>query len=309
MEEVLSLESSPDYLCVGSSSSANVFSLASLDPSAPGPHSVTLHTESEVIASAFLAESKQSNNAVVAATAHLDGKIRIFRTPFISTDGSPIEAEAHSTIAAHDGSVNSISTSATDGNLLASVGEDCALNVWDLQRGDHVANLQLPEGGLMVRWLPDGLLVADRSGSISLFDVRLRSQRPVSCIATGEPLADCDWSPLAVCWACVLDVCKGVFVRTATGLTGGVLGVCAGCVQRCVCAGCDWSDRRCAGCVCWMCKGVFVRAATGRSWLCAGCVFVLLDCDWTPLVGLAAGGAGGAGCVFVWADCDWPPLV
>eukprot|EP00708_Paratrimastix_pyriformis_P002980 GAFH01001744.1.p2 GENE.GAFH01001744.1~~GAFH01001744.1.p2 ORF type:complete len:260 (-),score=28.81 GAFH01001744.1:677-1435(-) len=196
MEEVLSLESSPDYLCVGSSSSANVFSLASLDPSAPGPHSVTLHTESEVIASAFLAESKQSNNAVVAATAHLDGKIRIFRTPFISTDGSPIEAEAHSTIAAHDGSVNSISTSATDGNLLASVGEDCALNVWDLQRGDHVANLQLPEGGLMVRWLPDGLLVADRSGSISLFDVRLRSQRPVSCIATGEPLADCDWSPL-----------------------------------------------------------------------------------------------------------------
>ena len=52
----------------------------------------------------------------------------------------------------HKGVINDLCTHPSDHTLLASVGDDCACRVWDLEQGQVRSEFKLQSPGMSVKW-------------------------------------------------------------------------------------------------------------------------------------------------------------
>ncbi|XP_077450326.1 nucleoporin Nup37 isoform X2 [Stigmatopora argus] len=99
-------------------------------------------------------------------------------------------------IGGHSGYINHLVFEPSEGKQIASVGDDHACRVWDLD-GNENATFPLCSPGISVCWHPKEvfqLMVAEKKGTIRFYD--LVSQQAILSLDCGQsPLSAADWCP------------------------------------------------------------------------------------------------------------------
>lgn len=96
----------------------------------------------------------------------------------------------------HKGHVNSCKFFLNNYNIMCSTGDDNTLKIWDLQEKGLISTISLKSPGVVVdvhKDMESCVLVAEKSGSIKIFD--LRSNTVVNRIFFDEPLLSAEWCP------------------------------------------------------------------------------------------------------------------
>uniref|UniRef100_A0A8C4QD92 Uncharacterized protein n=1 Tax=Eptatretus burgeri TaxID=7764 RepID=A0A8C4QD92_EPTBU len=120
-----------------------------------------------------------------------DGSIRLF------TYGPSGTGEGQE-LGGHRFFVNAVAFEPTEGQQLASVGDDRTCRIWTLD-GVSKACFPLKFSGISVCWLsndPDKILVAEKAGVVRLYSL-VDGQPLLSLESEGATLASADWSGVA----------------------------------------------------------------------------------------------------------------
>jgi nuclear pore complex protein Nup37 len=97
----------------------------------------------------------------------------------------------------HSGFVNDCVFQPTEGQLLASVGDDCMCRLWDVEAGTQQVTMKLKSPGMSVWWHPSDpmkLMVSEKMGRIRFYDL-IAEQPIVSLEASHVTMMNADWCP------------------------------------------------------------------------------------------------------------------
>ncbi|XP_006819848.1 nucleoporin Nup37-like, partial [Saccoglossus kowalevskii] len=112
-------------------------------------------------------------------TAGADSQLRIFSSDLKETDSVKV-------LEGHTGYINDVIFEPTQGQQLASVGDDHTCRIWDSD-GQQRACFPLYSPGMSVGWHPDEpvkLMVAEKKGTIRMYD--LTTQQPIMSLDAGH---------------------------------------------------------------------------------------------------------------------------
>ncbi|PVD28992.1 hypothetical protein C0Q70_11589 [Pomacea canaliculata] len=97
----------------------------------------------------------------------------------------------------HTDFVNAVTFDPSEGQRVASTGDDLTCRVWNVEAQEEEIVFRLTAPGMAVAWHSDEplkLMVGQKDGLIRFFS--LDNQLPVMSLSCGvSPLMDCDWSP------------------------------------------------------------------------------------------------------------------
>ncbi|XP_033113860.1 nucleoporin Nup37-like [Anneissia japonica] len=134
-------------------------------------------------------------------TAGSDFRLRLF-TSDLKEDNTVQVLDGHSDY------INEVGIETLEGDLIASVSDDCTCRTWD-PFGQQKALFPLKSQGMSVNWHPHDpmkLMVAEKGGTIRFYDMRL--EEPIMTLDAGPGmLLSANW-----CWddtACVGAVVNG----------------------------------------------------------------------------------------------------